>query len=201
MSRPTLILASGSSARLRLLRDAGFDPEVVVSGVDEDAFDAEDTASLVTVLAESKAEAVAGRAGDAVVVGCDSLLEFEGRHLGKPSSAAEARGWLQALRGRDATLLTGHCVIDGSSGRRATGVAGTTVRFGVTTEDELEAYLATGEAMEVAGAFTLDGRSAPFIDGVDGDPGNVIGLSLPLFRSLLAQLGIAITDLWATAQP
>jgi septum formation protein len=105
------------------------------------------------------------------------------------------------MRGRSGTLFTGHCVIDGSTGRRATGVAGTTVRFGVTTEAELDAYLSTGEAMSVAGAFTLDGRSAPFIDGVDGDPGNVIGLSLPLFRSLLAQLGIAITDLWARVEP
>jgi septum formation protein len=88
-------------------------------------------------------------------------------------------------------------VIDEASGHRASGVAATTVRFGVTTDEELEAYLATGEALGVAGAFTLDGLSAPFIDGVDGDPGNVIGLSLPLLRSLLATLGISITDLWA----
>ena len=101
------------------------------------------------------------------------------------------------MRGQSGTLFTGHCVIDEASGRRASGVAGTTVRFGVTTDAELDAYLATGEAMGVAGGFTLDGRSAPFIDGVDGDPGNVIGLSLPLFRSLLASIDIAITDLWA----
>ncbi len=196
----TLVLASGSPARLRLLRDAGFDPEVVVSGVDEDAVHARDTTTLVTLLAERKADAVAGRAGDAVVVGCDSLLEFEGRPLGKPASTHQAGEWLRSMRGRSATLFTGHCVIDGSGGPRATGVAGTTVRFGVTTDAELDAYLSTGEAMGVAGAFTLDGRSAPFIDGVDGDPGNVIGLSLPLFRSLLAELGIAITDLWARAR-
>jgi septum formation protein len=196
----TLVLASGSPARLRLLRDAGFDPEVAVSGVDEEEVRVEDTATLVTILAEQKAEAVAGRAGDSVVVGCDSMLEFEGRHLGKPASPSQAAEWLRAMRGRSGTLFTGHCVIDGSTGRRATGVAGTTVRFGVTTEAELDAYLSTGEAMSVAGAFTLDGRSAPFIDGVDGDPGNVIGLSLPLFRSLLAQLGIAITDLWARVE-
>jgi septum formation protein len=200
MPRPTLVLASGSPARLRLLRDAGFDPEVVVSGVDEAAFQADDTASLVTILAERKAEAVADRSGNAVVVGCDSLLDFEGQPLGKPSSVAEAREWLVSLRGRSAVLFTGHCVIDGATARRATGVAATTVRFGVTTDAELEAYLSTGDAMEVAGAFTIDGRSAPFIDGVDGDPANVIGLSLPLLRSLLAGLGIAITDLWAGAE-
>jgi len=192
MSRPTLVLASGSPARLRLLRDAGFDPEVDVSGVDEESVRAEDTPSLVTTLAERKADAVAGRSGDAVVIGCDSLLEFGGRALGKPVSTAQARGWLVGLR-------TGHCVIDGSTGRRATGVAATVVRFGVTTDAELDAYLATGEAMGVAGAFTLDGRSAPFIDGIVGDPGNVIGLSLPLFRSLLDRIGIAITDLWTGA--
>ena len=197
MPQRTLVLASGSPARLRLLRDAGFDPKVVVSGVIEDGVEADDTTALVTLLAESKARAVADQGGSAVVVGCDSMLEFEDRALGKPASISEARLWLRAMRGQCGTLFTGHCVIDQASGRRASGVAGTTVRFGVTTDAELDAYLATGEAMEVAGGFTLDGRSAPFIDGVDGDPGNVIGLSLPLFRSLLASIDIAICDLWA----
>jgi septum formation protein len=199
MPQRTLVLASGSPARLRLLKDAGFDPEVVISGIVEDGVEAEDTAGLVSRLAQLKAAAVADPPGNAVVVGCDSLLEFGGRSLGKPASHAQAREWLRAMRGRCGTLFTGHCVIDEVSGRRATAVAATTVRFGVTTDAELDAYLSTGEAMDVAGGFTLDGRSAPFIDGVDGDPGNVIGLSLPLFRSLLAGLDIAITDLWASA--
>jgi septum formation protein len=195
-SRP-LILASGSTARLRLLRDAGFDPKVVVSGVDEDAVEATTTEDLVLRLAELKADAVAEPAGAAVVVGCDSLLEFEGRPLGKPDSPGQARQWLVAMRGRCGTLFTGHCVIDEASGKRVSGVAGTTVRFGITSDAELDAYLTHPEVMEVAGAFTIDGRSAPFIDGVEGDPGNVIGLSLPLFRTLLADIDVAITDLWA----
>jgi septum formation protein len=201
MAARTLVLASGSPARLRLLRDAGFDPEVAVSGVDEDDVEAEGTAQLVRILAERKAGAVAGQPGNKVVVGCDSVLEFDGRSHGKPASVDQAREWLRAMRGRSGTLFTGHCVIDEAAGRQASGVAGTTVRFGVTTDAELEAYLATGEAMAVAGAFTLDGRSAPFIEGVDGDPGNVIGLSLPLLRSLLSELDIPITSLWRESRP
>ncbi len=196
MPERTLVLASGSPARLRLLREAGFDPKVVVSGVPEDDVEAPTTGLVARILAERKASAVADPAGDAVVVGCDSILEFEGRRFGKPVDDDEARGWLRSMGGRTGTLFTGHCVIDERTGARAADVAATVVRFGVTTDEELDAYLATGEARQVAGAFTLDGRSAPFIDGVDGDPGNVIGLSLPLFRTLLAALGIPVMALW-----
>jgi len=198
MPERTLILASGSPARLRLLREAGFDPKVVVSRVPEDDVEADDTPGVTLLLAERKASSVADPDGDAIVIGCDSILEFDGRRFGKPTSEEEAMGWLRAMRGRQGTLYTGHCVIDECSGERVAEVAATVVRFGITTDDELRAYLATGEALAVAGAFTLDGRSAPFVDGVDGDPSNVIGLSLPLFRSLLARLDIPMTALWAT---
>jgi septum formation protein len=197
MAERTLILASGSPARLRLLKEAGFDPKVVVSGVNEDEVVADDTAELTRLLAERKASAVADPGGDAIVVACDSVLEFDGRRFGKPVTEAEAMGWLQSMRGRQGTLYTGHCIIDERTGKKVTDVAATTVRFGITTDDELRAYLATGEAMAVAGAFTLDGRSAPFVDGVDGDPSNVIGLSLPLFRSLLSRLDVPIISLWS----
>lgn len=198
MAERTLVLASGSPARLRLLKEAGFDPKVVVSGVNEDEVVADDTAELTRLLAERKASAVADPGGDAIVVACDSMLEFDGRQFGKPTSEAEAMGWLQSMRGRQGTLYTGHCIIDERTGTKVTDVAATTVRFGISTDDELRAYLATGEAMAVAGAFTLDGRSGPFVDGVDGDPSNVIGLSLPLFRSLLSRLNVPIASLWAT---
>ena len=196
MPSRTLVLASGSPARLGLLRDAGFAPVVKVSGVDESDVDPSDTAGSAGRLAAAKAEAVARPGGDALVVGCDSMLEFDGRPHGKAVSRAEARAWLEAMRGRTGTLWTGHCVIDEPTGERAEEVVGTTVRFGVTTDAELDAYLATPDVLAVAGAFTLDGRSAPFVDGIDGDPGNVIGLSLPALRRLLSRLGVTVMDLW-----
>jgi len=190
------VLASGSAGRLRVLRDAGFDPEVVVSGIDETADGRLATAELVLVLAERKAVAVAKLRPGALVLGCDSLLDLDGEPLGKPDSAEQATEMWRRLAGREAALHTGHCLIDGAGGRQVRGVASTIVRFGQPTEAELAAYVASGEPLTLAGAFSIDGRGAPFIDGIDGDPSNVIGLSLPLLRSMLAKLGLAVADLW-----
>ncbi|MET9513420.1 nucleoside triphosphate pyrophosphatase [Streptomyces flavidovirens] len=197
--RRRLVLASASPARLGLLRQAGLAPEVIVSGVDEDAITAPTPGELALVLAEAKAASVAARpeAAEALVIGCDSVLELDGQALGKPADAEDATARWKSMRGRSGILQTGHCVIDTATGRRASATASTTVRFGEPTDAEISAYVATGEPLYVAGAFTLDGRSAPFIDGIDGDPGNVIGLSLPLLRRLLGELGTPITALWA----
>ncbi len=199
-----LVLASASPARLALLRAAGIDPEVMVSAVDEDAvttaLGTDDPEVVVAALARAKAEVVAGRVGErpepTLVLGCDSLFTFAGTTWGKPSSPAEAMARIRSMREGEGVLRTGHHLVDLASGRAVGEVEATTVRFGPMTDAEIDAYVATGEPLRVAGSFTLDGRSAPFVEGVDGDHTNVIGLSLPLLRRLLADLGRSVTDLW-----
>jgi septum formation protein len=197
-----IILASASPARLKLLQSAGLRPEVIVSGVDESAITAPAPRELTLALATAKAGTVARQVSTGVVIGCDSLLEvpgvpeLAGRGLGKPASAAQAAAQWRAMAGQTGTLFTGHCVIDAASGASASDVGATQVRFGHPSPPELAAYIATGEPLQVAGAFTLDGRGGWFIDEIRGDHGNVLGLSLPLLRRLLAQLGIEVTDLW-----
>ncbi len=199
----TLVLASASPARLGLLRDAGFDPVVVVSGVAEDGVDGLAPAAVARALAGRKADAVVARlaAGGghdgALVLGCDSVLDFGGEIRGKPASVEQAVAWARGYRGRSGTLVTGHALVEVGAGRRAVGVAETVVRFGDPSDAEIDAYVATGEPLAVAGGFTIDGYAAPFVDGLDGDHGNVLGLSLPLLRRLLGELGVSVTQLWA----
>lgn len=181
-----------------MLEDGGFAPEVVVSGVGEDDVTGA-TDDVALALAERKASAVAAglRGAPAIVIGCDTVLDVDGETRGKPASVDQARAWWSSVAGRSAVLASGHCVIDTATNRRASGVANTTVHYGIPTAAEIDAYLATDEPMAVAGAFTIDGYAAPFVTAIEGDHGNVLGLSLPLLRTLLAELGIRITDLWA----
>jgi septum formation protein len=195
-----VVLASASPARLAVLRAAGLDPEVIVSGVDEDAYSAQATAELTGMLASAKATAVAGSldssSGPALVIGCDSMLDLDGVALGKPASPHEAIARWRDMRGRSGTLYTGHCVIEAPSGKRACAVAATIVRFGNPTDQEIDAYVGTGEPLNMAGAFTIEGLGGWFVDSIDGDHNNVIGISLPLLRGLFGEFGVTIPGLW-----
>ncbi|GAA1097053.1 Maf family protein [Tsukamurella spumae] len=208
--RVRLVLASASPARLSVLRGAGVSPQVIVSQVDEDAVQAalpagsmhEDT---VLALARAKARDVVARLaedpvpGRAVVIGCDSMLSIDGELVGKPHTPDVAAARWRAMRGRTGRLLTGHCAVllsDGAVAAEAAGTGSTTLRFGAPSDAEIEAYVATGEPLQVAGAFTLDGLGGWFVEGIDGDPSSVIGISLPLTRGLLGELGVSVTDLW-----
>jgi septum formation protein len=194
-----LVLASASPARLSLLRQAGLAPEVVVSNVDESTVRAPRVAEQVALLASAKAADVAKQETDALVIGADSLLEFGGKPLGKPADAQEALERWQRMSGRSGILHTGQALFDvqdGAVASRDIAVASTVVYFASPTPQELNAYVATGEPLAVAGAFTLDGLGAPFVRRVEGDPAAVVGLSLTVLRTQLAKRGLAITDLW-----
>ena len=201
------VLASQSPARLALLRSAGLDPAVFVSGVDEDAVAASLTdpspPELVAALAAAKAEAVLDQVAaahpDAVVVACDSMLNIGGQMVGKPANPDIARRRWAAMAGSTGELLTGHAVVRLDGGTRAKETSGwesTTVRFGTPSAAEIDAYIATGEPLHVAGGFTIDGLGSWFVDGLDGGHTSVIGISLPLTRRLLAEVGVSVVDLW-----
>ena len=199
-----LILASASPSRLRLLQGAGLSPEVIVSGAGEDGVDHLPPAEAALALAVRKAEVVAGRLappaladGPALVIGCDSMLELAGAMYGKPADPGEARRRWQQMRGHSGILHTGHCIIDTGSGTRAARTDSAIVRFGNPTDAEIDAYVATGEPLRVAGAFTLEGMSSPWIDSIDGNYGTITGISVPVVRALLGELGIGIVELWS----
>src|ERR671911_985946 len=202
-----LLLASASSARLRTLQAAGVEPVARQSGVDEDAVLAQaaaldgpvEPADAALVLARAKAEAVAADVVDVVVLGCDSVLELDGQAHGKPADPAAAVERWRAMRGRSGLLHPGHGLVDtrpDGRGETLGALASTTVHFADVGDDEIDAYVATGEPLQVAGAFTIDGLGGPFISGIEGDHHNVVGLSLPLLRTMLVTFGVTWTDLW-----
>jgi septum formation protein len=190
-----LILASGSASRLRVLRDAGFDPVVVVSGVGEE-FGGLTPEEAVVAIAERKALAVAERCRDGLVIGCDSMLELDGEAIGTPASGGEVKDMWRRLSGRQATLNTGHCLIDTSTEQRRSRPVSSVVHFGSPSDTELAAYAATEEPFALAGAFSIEGLSGPFVKAVHGSPSNVLGLSLPDFREMLFEVGVEVIDLW-----
>jgi septum formation protein len=194
------VLASASPARLATLRNAGVEPTVIVSGVDESVLDGLPPAELAARLADLKCAAVAARddvPAGALVLGCDSVLDLDGEALGKPDDAADAVARWQRMRGRIGVLHTGHSLrVAGGSADGVTRVADTRVHFADLSDAEIEAYVATGEPLHVAGAFTVDGLGGAFVERIEGDHHNVVGLSLPLLRSMLISLGHSWPDLW-----
>lgn len=191
---------------------------MLVSGVDESLVVTDRAEDLCLELARLKAQAVltrlsptgpsspTGPAGTGaeqrtLVIGCDSVLAFDGEILGKPADPADATRRWQRMRGRSGVLHSGHCLIDVVAGRRAEAVGSTTVHFADISDDEIAAYVASGEPLAVAGAFTIDGLGGPFVERIEGDPGTVVGLSMPLLRRLLAELDLRITDLWTKVAP
>jgi septum formation protein len=196
---PRLVLASASPARRALLHAAGIDVDVQVSGVDESVVEAGTAAELCLALARMKARAVAATLPaepGVLVLGCDSVLAFDGEILGKPHDPAEAVTRWRAMRGRSGVLHTGHHLTDLVAGKQAEDVGATVVHFADLTDEEISAYVASGEPLHVAGAFTIDGRGGAFVERIEGDAGNVIGLSLPLLRRLLMTFGITVPQLW-----
>lgn len=182
---------------------------VIVSTVDEDAviarYQVDAPQDIALVLARAKAESVAARDDlppDALVLGCDSVLDFDGTVHGKPADAGQARQRWRSMRGRSGVLHTGHWLVDtrpDGGGGTVGAVASTTVHFAAITDAEIDAYIATGEPLQVAGAFTVDGLGGPFVDGIEGDFHAVVGLSLPVFRTLLGECGVSWPSLWTTA--
>lgn len=211
-----VLLGSASPARRRVLTAAGLAPLILVSDIDEDALITELAGAapeqIVTALAEAKAAAIIDMIGanddpeiravaaDGVVLTCDSMLLIDGELVGKPLTPQVAADRWRRMSGTTGQLLTGHAVTrlsGGTATATATGSKATTIRFSAVSGDVIDRYVASGEPLAVAGAFTLDGLGGWLLDGIDGDPSSVIGISLPLTRDLLAQVGLDVTEMWS----
>jgi septum formation protein len=193
-----IILASSSPSRLRLLESVGVKPEVIVSGIDEESpeFDSLSPSDLVIKLASLKANAVKSRAPiNSLIIGCDSTFDFNGKSLGKPLNRENAIERSKLLSGKFGYLHTGHCIIDVKNGKEINKLSSAKVQFAEMTNEEIVDYVDSGEPLNVAGGFTLDGLSAPFITSIEGDPSGIIGLSLPLLRNMVMSLGYSWLDI------
>lgn len=189
---PKIVLASQSTSRRRLLEGAGINPTIIVSNVDEetDFFNAMSPADMVIALAVTKAHTVREQIDyPALIIGCDSTFDVDGVSFGKPGTPDVARERAKKISGRSGLLHTGHCIIDTSQGREIADRVTTKVTFSELTDQEIEDYIASGEPLQVAGGFTLDGFGSPFIPVIEGDYTNVVGLSMPFLRSAMSQLG------------
>ncbi len=197
MALPRIVLASASPSRSRLLKSAGITPEIIVSGVDEESSEYSELSprELVVALAIVKAHTVRTMIDfPAIIIGCDSTFEFEGKSLGKPITPEVATARAKMLSGKSGTLYTGHCIIDTTKNMEISDVAATEVHFSKMSDADIAGYIATGEPLNVAGGFTLDGLSAPFISKIIGETSNVIGLSLPLLHGVFNKLGYSWFD-------
>ena len=197
-SHRRIILASASPARKRLLQASGIRAEVLVSGVNEEdpALNDLTPSELVIALAIMKAHTVRAKLNDrnALIIGCDSTFEYEGKSIGKPGSVENSIALTHKLSGQSGYLHTGHCVIDMVSGQEFSDISTSKVTFAHLSDSEIAAYANSGEPLNVAGGFTLDGLAAPFIERIEGDPTGIIGLSLPLLRKAVRSLGLEWTD-------
>ncbi|PAX51430.1 Maf family protein [Brunnivagina elsteri] len=196
MGIPQFVLASASPARKRLLQSIGIEPTVCASNFDESQVQSRDPVLLVQVLAQRKAERVSPKFDSALVMGCDSVLAVNGQIHGKPANPQEAILRWQEMRGNIGDLLTGHVLIDTSKNRMLVKCQITKVYFANVSDREIEAYAATGEPLNCAGAFALEGKGSVLVEKIDGCHSNVIGLSLPLLRHMLADLGYGVTGFW-----
>ncbi len=196
MSLPAFVLASASTARSKLLRLVGIEPIICQSDFDESQIQLENPQELVETLALRKAETVAPQFTDSLILGCDSVLMVGGEIYGKPDSPENAIARWQKMRGNQGVLYTGHALLDQRQNKQVIRCGITTVYFADIRDRAIQAYVATGEPLHCAGSFALEGRGGLFIDRLEGCHSNVIGLSLPLLRSMLAELDYQVTDFW-----
>jgi septum formation protein len=193
---PDFVLASASPARRRLLQSVGINPRICVSHFDEDSIRLTDPVALVETLAQRKAETVLNQITESLILGCDSVLMVNNQIHGKPKDAAEAFSRWQQMRGNRGTLYTGHALIDQRQDKTIVRCGITHVYFGRVSDAQIQAYIATGEPLVCAGCFALEGKGSALVDKIEGCHSNVIGLSLPLLRSMLAELGYDLSNYW-----